>query len=212
MGRPAGGAVVRITLSCLSNARVFTSLPHSSSILYIIRCYISVMVYNSMQSHLRCSQCYGTSKFKRKNWQAGRQIESHFNLQLIWKPHFLPIIIHSIGHLVNYLISVSPLGFTLYYNTLFSSCTAYTKHSVTIFICFKHSCNGLCSGNNYDNSMCLYLYNLPHKVKMQYLHFRSHTDYFLLSWKIPEVISRRSVLFHNKRQYLPYQTYAHTPF
>ncbi len=38
---------------------------------------------------------------------------------------------------------------------------------------------------------------LPHKVKTQYLHFRSHAEYFLLSWKIPEVISRRSILFHN---------------
>ncbi len=31
---------------------------------------------------------------------------------------------------------------------------------------------------------------LPHKVKTQYLHFRSHAEYFLLSWKIPEVMSR----------------------
>ncbi len=36
-----------------------------------------------------------------------------------------------------------------------------------------------------------------HKVKTQYLHFRSHAEYFLLSLKIPEVISRRSILFHN---------------
>ena len=33
-----------------------------------------------------------------------------------------------------------------------------------------------------------------HKVKAQYLHFRSHAEYFLLSWKIPEEISRRSML------------------
>ena len=39
--------------------------------------------------------------------------------------------------------------------------------------------------------------DLPHKVKMQYLHFRSHSEYFLLSWKIPQVMSRRSILFHN---------------
>ncbi len=31
---------------------------------------------------------------------------------------------------------------------------------------------------------------LPHKVKTQYLHFRSHAEYFLLAWKIPEMISR----------------------
>ncbi len=37
---------------------------------------------------------------------------------------------------------------------------------------------------------------LPHKVKTQYLHFRSHAEYFLLSWKIPEVISRWSILFY----------------
>ncbi len=33
---------------------------------------------------------------------------------------------------------------------------------------------------------------LPHKVKTQYLHFRSHTEYFLLSW-----IRRQSILFQN---------------
>ncbi len=38
---------------------------------------------------------------------------------------------------------------------------------------------------------------LPHKVKTQYLHFRSQAEYFLLPWKIPEVMSRRSILFHN---------------
>ncbi len=30
--------------------------------------------------------------------------------------------------------------------------------------------------------------------------------------KIPEEFNRRSVLFHNLRQYLPYQTYIHTTF
>ena len=39
--------------------------------------------------------------------------------------------------------------------------------------------------------------SLPHQVKMQYLHFRFHANYFLLPWKIPEEISRRSLLFHN---------------
>ncbi len=37
----------------------------------------------------------------------------------------------------------------------------------------------------------------PIKWKMQYLHFRFHTNYFLLPWKIPEQISRRSMHFHN---------------
>ncbi len=37
---------------------------------------------------------------------------------------------------------------------------------------------------------------LPHQVKTQYLHFR-HANHFLLLWKIPEEISRRSMLFHN---------------
>ncbi len=41
--------------------------------------------------------------------------------------------------------------------------------------------------------------SLPHqvKVKTQYLHFRFHAIYFLLTWKNPEEISRRSMLFHN---------------
>ena len=38
---------------------------------------------------------------------------------------------------------------------------------------------------------------LPHEVKTQYVHFRSQAGYFLLSWKIPEEISRRSMLIHN---------------
>ncbi len=32
--------------------------------------------------------------------------------------------------------------------------------------------------------------SLRHKVKTQYVHFRLRTNYFLLSWKIPEEISR----------------------
>ncbi len=32
--------------------------------------------------------------------------------------------------------------------------------------------------------------DLSHKVKTQYVHFRLHTNYFLLPWKIPEEISR----------------------
>ncbi len=40
---------------------------------------------------------------------------------------------------------------------------------------------------------------LPHKVKMQYVHFRIHTNYFLLPWKITEEISRQSVLFNNSK-------------
>ena len=44
------------------------------------------------------------------------------------------------------------------------------------------------------------------------IHFRSHTEYFLLSWKIFEVISRRSILFHKWREYLLYDSYVHTTF
>ncbi len=54
--------------------------------------------------------------------------------------------------------------------------------------------------------------DLPHQVKTQYLHLRFHANYFLLPWNIPEEIRRQSMLFHKKRQYLPYQTYVHTIF
>ena len=37
---------------------------------------------------------------------------------------------------------------------------------------------------------------LPHKVKTQYVHFKSHAEYFLLPWKMSEEISRRSMLFN----------------
>ncbi len=39
--------------------------------------------------------------------------------------------------------------------------------------------------------------NLPHKVRTQYLHFRFHANYFLWPWKIPDEISRRSMLSYN---------------
>ncbi len=42
--------------------------------------------------------------------------------------------------------------------------------------------------------------SLPHKGK--YVHFRSHAEYSLLPWKIPEEISRWSMLFHNYTQHL----------
>ena len=39
---------------------------------------------------------------------------------------------------------------------------------------------------------------MPHKVKTQYVHLRSHAEYFLLPRKVPEEISRRSIIsFHN---------------
>ncbi len=46
--------------------------------------------------------------------------------------------------------------------------------------------------------------------KMQYLHFRFHATIFILkdSWRN----SKQSMLFHNLRRYLPYQTYVHTTF
>ncbi len=69
---------------------------------------------------------------------------------------------------------------------------------------------------DYDTRKTIVMTNkkLPHKVKMQYVLFRLHTNYFLLPWEIPEEISRRSGLFNNYRQYLPYQTYmyVHTTF
>ncbi len=46
--------------------------------------------------------------------------------------------------------------------------------------------------------------SLPSLRKTQYLHFRFHASYFLLPWKITEEISRRSMLFHSQRQYLPH--------
>ena len=53
---------------------------------------------------------------------------------------------------------------------------------------------------------------LSHKVKMQYVYFRSHAEYFLLPWKIPLEISRRSMIFHNLREYLPHKIFIHTTF
>ena len=41
-------------------------------------------------------------------------------------------------------------------------------------------------------------FKLPHKVKIQYVHFWLHVNYFLLPWKNPEEISRWFMLFITK--------------
>ena len=53
---------------------------------------------------------------------------------------------------------------------------------------------------------------LPHKVKMQYVHCRLIASYFLLPQTNPTEMSRRSILFHNQRQYVLYQTCVNTTF
>ena len=35
------------------------------------------------------------------------------------------------------------------------------------------------------------------KLKMQHVHFRLHTNYFLLPWMIPEEIETQLMLFNN---------------
>ena len=37
---------------------------------------------------------------------------------------------------------------------------------------------------------------LPYKVKMQYVDFREHANYFLLPWQIREELSWQSMLFN----------------
>ncbi len=55
----------------------------------------------------------------------------------------------------------------------------------------------------------LHVCMLPHKVKMQYVHSRSHPSYFLLPWKIPEEIAdnqyssiTKGSIFHTKHKSL----------
>ncbi len=56
--------------------------------------------------------------------------------------------------------------------------------------------NGL-SNKLWDKSHSI---NLTHTVKIQYLHFRLHANYFPLPWKIPEdFLSKRSVFVNNLR-------------
>ena len=58
------------------------------------------------------------------------------------------------------------------------------------------------------------LSNSAHQVKMQYLHFRFHANYFLLPWKIAEEISRqlcsritKGSIYHIRRMYIqPFTT------
>ena len=38
--------------------------------------------------------------------------------------------------------------------------------------------------------------SVPHKGKIQHVHFRFYTNYFLLPWRVPEEISRQSMFFN----------------
>ena len=50
--------------------------------------------------------------------------------------------------------------------------------------------------------------SLPHKVKTQYAHFRSQTEYFVLPCKIPAEISRRPLFFHQTMYIQPFSMYG----
>ena len=52
----------------------------------------------------------------------------------------------------------------------------------------------------------------PHKVKMQYLHFRSHTSTFFYLGKFLKCLADDQSSSITKRQYLLYKTYVHTTF
>ena len=68
-----------------------------------------------------------------------------------------------------------------------------------------------CSMTNKKKSSNYMKCNLPHKVKVYYVHLRLHVPYFCLPWKISEEISRRSVILNNLMQYLPFiKLYVHT--
>ncbi len=79
-----------------------------------------------------------------------------------------------------------------------AACTnniAYIDRLISVFMrALQKMAREHLSPSSSESSTCEYL---PHKVKMQYLHFWSHAEYFLLAWKIPEVMSRWSILFHN---------------
>ncbi len=48
-----------------------------------------------------------------------------------------------------------------------------------------------------EDSDCYRETVLSYNVKMQYVHYRLKTNYFLFPWKIPAEICRRSMLFEN---------------
>ena len=69
---------------------------------------------------------------------------------------------------------------------------------------FKKDHNFMASGHAQD---------LPHKIEMQYVHIRLYANYYLFPWKIPEEISRQSMLFNNCGSiYHTKQTYVDTTF
>ena len=83
-----------------------------------------------------------------------------------------------------------------------------THKEYNIILCCDHFNQGSWSGWFGDSPihalhahltlLRIHLHALPHKVKTQYLHFRSHPGYFLLSWKTPEeIIAEDQSSFHN---------------
>ncbi len=98
--------------------------------------------------------------------------------------------------------------FKIIHNTLFTLSSISKKSELfsTHLICTVWKPN---AGGNKDGLHGLYrLFTIhffetdykslpPPPSKTQYVHFRSHTEYFLLPWKITEEISRLSMVFHN---------------
>ncbi len=82
-----------------------------------------------------------------------------------------------------------------------------TFHKWLLLVCNIHM--SLCMLHNQNQSLV--------KSELRHYFIRltmcfSGWNFFLLPWKIPEEISRQSMLFNNLKQYLPYQTYVHKTF
>ncbi len=83
----------------------------------------------------------------------------------------------------------------IYWNTRVISFPEYVYFYTIITLC-----NSIKTQSKFLPRVCMNCSLLtplvPHYVKAQYLHFKFHANYFLLPWKIPEEISRWSMLFH----------------
>ncbi len=104
--------------------------------------------------------------------------KAHINLEItLFCVYLLNNVIKIVCHrIMKWTFNIQ--GFSLH--ILGCSCAGSITYSISLFDCDIYSCA-----------------LLPHKVKTQYLHVRSYAEYFLLYWKIPEVISRRPIFFHN---------------
>ena len=152
--------------------------------------YILYSEYNSFQCKLEIA--FAVTSVKSFNWR--RSYISNGPL-------------HKLRNLSSRIINKKYLCRLIFYLHIEATWVESTK--CIIKVCFnvtrgclkwKHSNNVMFKVGQIISNGCyfrLHVRYLSHKETTLYLHSSFHANYFLLPWKTPEEISRRSMLFHN---------------